>query len=267
MRYIVPIVGSYRLTQKFAQNLIEYKGIKGHTGYDLACSLGTPIVAPCNGRIAEMPRDKDGYGNHIWLLEDDGLNTKIAHVFGHLEGFSTPTTGQWVKQGEVIGFAGSTGYSTGSHLHWGARRLRILASSEHSKYQRNYNGEHYEILDYENGYMGHFDFGGDVADLLEDIPPVALRYGQPYSYARELAWSLKYSEASVRKQALAVGFGEREWKLMKNAFVYGYYPKEIVFDTSAYALWAYNTYPAYKEALANKKLSTLKAPQPAIITK
>ncbi len=270
MKYTFPVKGSYRLTQKFAENILSYSGVKGHTGADYACNAGTPICSPVDGVVAEKKTDKDGYGNHLWIMSPiapANVDQEI-HVLAHLQGFDQGLeVGSRVVAGEVVGYAGTTGYSTGVHLHWGARKLRRLDVGETAKYLRRYFGVDYEIVDYENGYNGHFDVLQGLNDVSTDLPPVATRYGQAESKTREAVWSLTYNEAKVREQALKAGFGESEWPLMKNAFVYGYWPKETVFNTASYALWAYNTKPAFDLAMKTKDYGKLQAPIPAIISK
>jgi len=93
-----------------------------HQGVDLAADLGTPIRAAGDGVIrgAEL---KGGYGNWIEIEHDDlvegARRTKLATVYGHLSAFADGIApGVRVKQGELIGFVGSTGRSTGPHLHF-----------------------------------------------------------------------------------------------------------------------------------------------------
>ncbi|HTE79687.1 MAG TPA: peptidoglycan DD-metalloendopeptidase family protein, partial [Reyranella sp.] len=98
-----------------------------HDGVDLAAEMGTPIRAAGDGGVvgAEL---KGGYGNWVEIEHDsassgplDGFRrpTKLMTVYGHLSAFAPGVApGMRVKQGEVIGFVGSTGRSTGPHLHF-----------------------------------------------------------------------------------------------------------------------------------------------------
>lgn len=98
-----------------------------HDGVDLAADMGTPIQAAGDGVVigAEL---KAGYGNWIEIEHDDApagsfdgfrRPTKLMTVYGHLSAFAPGIApGTRVKQGEVIGFVGSTGRSTGPHLHF-----------------------------------------------------------------------------------------------------------------------------------------------------
>ncbi len=90
-----------------------------HEGVDLAAELGTPIRAAGDGVVlgAEL---KGGYGNWIEIEHAAGAKApELATVYGHLSGFAPGIVpGTRVKQGDVIGFVGSTGRSTGPHLHF-----------------------------------------------------------------------------------------------------------------------------------------------------
>lgn len=87
---------------------------KMHQGMDFAASTGTPIVAPSDGVIVEARR-WGGYGNWIRVRHANGLETG----YGHLSRFAAGArAGQRVTQGQVIGYVGNTGNSTGPHLHY-----------------------------------------------------------------------------------------------------------------------------------------------------
>lgn len=91
-----------------------------HQGVDIVGEIGTPVRAALAGRVAEHWPAPDGYykghpvyGAYIVLDHGDGLLSKYGHfdqTFVH--------TGDWVEQGQIIGTIGSTGISTGAHLHW-----------------------------------------------------------------------------------------------------------------------------------------------------
>jgi murein DD-endopeptidase MepM/ murein hydrolase activator NlpD len=104
----------------------QFKGFHGvmqmHEGVDLAADFGTPILAAGDGVIigAEL---KGGYGNWIEIEHEPGAPgakaPRLATVYGHLSGFAPGiASGARVKQGDVIGYVGSTGRSTGPHLHF-----------------------------------------------------------------------------------------------------------------------------------------------------
>jgi murein DD-endopeptidase MepM/ murein hydrolase activator NlpD len=86
---------------------------KMHTGVDWACAIGTPIIAAGNGTIEEVGR-KGYYGNYIRIRHGNGYQT----AYGHMSRFANVHPGMKVRQGQVIGYVGSTGLSTGPHVHF-----------------------------------------------------------------------------------------------------------------------------------------------------
>jgi murein DD-endopeptidase MepM/ murein hydrolase activator NlpD len=87
---------------------------KMHKGIDFAASIGTPIFAAGNGVIQEIGR-KGAYGNYIRIRHANGYSTAYAHASAFGKGL---VHGSKVKQGDVIAYVGSTGRSTGPHLHY-----------------------------------------------------------------------------------------------------------------------------------------------------
>jgi len=90
-----------------------YKTPKMHTGLDFAAPLGTPIYATANGRVAQVAFDAGGYGTHIVLDHGYGYRTLYGHMVR-----AKARPGETVLRGEVIGWVGSTGKSTGPHCHY-----------------------------------------------------------------------------------------------------------------------------------------------------
>ncbi len=91
---------------------------KAHLGVDYAARIGTPIRATASGRIIKKGR-KGGYGKCIIIQHKNGLRSLYAHMSRYRRGLKV---GSRVKQGTVIGYVGSTGRSTGPHLHFGMYR-------------------------------------------------------------------------------------------------------------------------------------------------
>ena len=87
---------------------------KLHTGIDIGAGMGTPIYAASGGTVVSAGVH-GGYGNCIVIDHGGG----IATLYGHMSGFAV--SGGSVSQGQVIGYVGSTGYSTGPHLHFEVR--------------------------------------------------------------------------------------------------------------------------------------------------
>lgn len=88
-----------------------------HSGVDLRAPEGTPVLASNNGKVA-MIRDCYLSGKTVIIDHGKGLYT----LYAHLDSYKV-TEGQAIKQGQVIGLAGSTGRATGPHLHWGVSLL------------------------------------------------------------------------------------------------------------------------------------------------
>lgn len=87
-----------------------------HAGIDLAGPIGTPIYATADAVVGRSEWNGGGYGNLVELDHGHGIQTR----YGHLSK-SMVTAGQRVKRGDMIGLMGSTGRSTGSHLHYEVR--------------------------------------------------------------------------------------------------------------------------------------------------
>lgn len=85
-----------------------------HTGVDWSAPRGTPIMASGNGTVTEAGR-KSGYGKHVEIRHANGYVTTYSHMSGYAKGIQA---GAKVRQGQVLGYVGSTGLSTGPHLHY-----------------------------------------------------------------------------------------------------------------------------------------------------
>lgn len=90
-----------------------YKTPKMHTGIDFTAATGTPIYATGDGTVRESGYDNGGYGNHVVINHGYGYRS----LYGHMKKTKV-RVGDRVKRGEVIGWVGSTGKSTGPHLHY-----------------------------------------------------------------------------------------------------------------------------------------------------
>ena len=93
-----------------------YKTMKFHAGMDFTGAIGTPIYATGNGLVVESQFDK-GSGRHVII--DHGFSYKT--MYAHMEKIVVKK-GQTVKRGDVIGYLGNTGLSTGPHLHYEVRK-------------------------------------------------------------------------------------------------------------------------------------------------
>ncbi|MBZ7955280.1 M23 family metallopeptidase [Campylobacter molothri] len=111
---------------------IENKGITGnfgwrehpllkrkefHPGIDLRAEVGTPVYATANGVVEFAGYSDNGYGYNVILLHNFGFKT----VFAHMTRRDVVKAGQFVAKGQLIGYSGNTGLSTGPHLHYEVR--------------------------------------------------------------------------------------------------------------------------------------------------
>ncbi len=120
-----PVAKVY-LTQGWGENLGSYAvfGLRGHNGLDFRAFLPSgercyqegvsEVLAPHSGRVIENLYDAGGYGYYVKIE-----NEREGSVLAHFGAASEKRVGEEVRQGEVIGYAGSSGNSTGIHLHWG----------------------------------------------------------------------------------------------------------------------------------------------------
>jgi murein DD-endopeptidase MepM/ murein hydrolase activator NlpD len=107
----MPVAG--RVTSSYGKRVHPIMGfLRMHKGTDIGAPYGTPIHAMMDG-VVKFAGRSGGYGNFIKLAHSGG----IASGYGHMSRFAV-RSGAHVKQGQVIGYVGSTGMSTGPHLHW-----------------------------------------------------------------------------------------------------------------------------------------------------
>jgi len=116
MRY--PLKDIY-ITQYFGENPDIYKrfGLKGHNGVDFRAPDGTPVYAPHDGVVKERNFDTDGYGKYVKIE-----SSKEGSVLAHFKDWAV-NINKNVREGDLVGYADNTGFSTGSHLHWGYYRI------------------------------------------------------------------------------------------------------------------------------------------------
>jgi len=109
-----PVEG--QVTGSFGERIDPFNGEGAfHSGVDIGSSFGSPIIAPADG-VVTFSSLLGGYGKAIMIDHGNGISTR----YGHLSGYAV-TAGQSVHRGEVIGFVGESGRSTGPHLHYEVR--------------------------------------------------------------------------------------------------------------------------------------------------
>lgn len=112
--WVTPVSG-YTLTSPFGMRLHPVLGYyRMHNGIDMACNQGTPIYATRAGTVTTASYQAGGAGNYVSINHLDGF----ASIYMHMTHYVV-SAGQTVSQGQLIGYVGSTGISTGPHLHFG----------------------------------------------------------------------------------------------------------------------------------------------------
>ena len=118
LQWPLPVAGT--ITSQFGYRVDPITGeVNSHTGTDIACAEGTPILAAADGTVTVangLDSWGGSYGYYIQIDHGGGLETLYAHCSS-----ICVTTGQQVQAGEVIGYVGHTGRVTGNHLHWEVR--------------------------------------------------------------------------------------------------------------------------------------------------
>ena len=116
--FICPLKSYTRISSEYGWRKNPVSGVnKLHAGTDFAAPAGTPIYAAASGYVQVAGWSSGGYGNYVIIYHgkmSDG-NT-YSTLYGHMKSVAT-SAGKYVKQGELIGYVGSTGNSTGNHLH------------------------------------------------------------------------------------------------------------------------------------------------------
>ena len=112
--WVTPVSG-WTLTSPFGMRVHPVLGInRMHNGIDMACAQGTPIYATRAGKVTTASYQAGGAGNYVSINHLDGF----ASIYMHMTHYVV-SAGQTVSQGQLIGYVGSTGISTGPHLHFG----------------------------------------------------------------------------------------------------------------------------------------------------
>ena len=116
-RFIRPVPNLRRISSRFTHRRYHpiLKRYRAHLGIDYAARSGSRIVASSTGKVVYKGW-KGGYGRTIEIQHSNGLKTLYAHMRGYAKGIHL---GSYVKQGRTIGYVGTSGRSTGPHLHFG----------------------------------------------------------------------------------------------------------------------------------------------------
>ncbi len=115
--YAWPCPSCYIITSNYGYRYLELYGYtRLHAGVDIGAQYGAEVTAAAGGTVSIATHGSTGYGNYVMLAHADGSVT----LYGHMSSLAV-SVGQTVKQGDVIGYVGSTGNSTGPHLHFEVR--------------------------------------------------------------------------------------------------------------------------------------------------
>lgn len=109
--FVRPVQGSYWISTYY-----YWDGYSGHKGIDYAQGCGNPVMAVANGRVYYVGSNKDIYGAKMILVVHNYNGRKVFSQYTHLSGYAV-SENEDVVAGQVIGYVGSTGWSTGCHLH------------------------------------------------------------------------------------------------------------------------------------------------------
>ena len=109
-----PVIGP--ITGSFGERIDPFNGEGAfHSGVDISSTYGQPVLAPADG-VVTYADFYNGYGRMLQIDHGNGISTR----YGHLSGFAV-TDGQTIRKGQVIGYVGMSGRSTGAHLHYEVR--------------------------------------------------------------------------------------------------------------------------------------------------
>jgi murein DD-endopeptidase MepM/ murein hydrolase activator NlpD len=104
------------ITGSFGERIDPFNGEGAfHSGVDISASYGQPVIAPADGTVM-FAEFLGGYGKAIMVDHGHGIRTR----YGHLSSFAV-ATGQHIQRGDIIGYVGLSGRSTGPHLHYEVR--------------------------------------------------------------------------------------------------------------------------------------------------
>lgn len=156
----VPLNVKYRISSPFGKRRHPiFKDLRIHWGTDYAAPMGTPILAGGDG-VVQMAKYNGAYGNYVKIRH----NSEFSTAYGHMKGFAKGIRpGVRVKQGQVIGYVGSTGRSTGPHVHYevvqNGRRVNprtIKASAGENLAGNNLKKFKKQVAEVQNSYKNMF---------------------------------------------------------------------------------------------------------------
>ena len=181
--FVMPLEGTMRVTSNYGYRA-RYR--REHKGIDLALRTGDDVRAAFDGKVRIRGYERGGYGNYIVIRHPNGLET----VYGHMSR-CIAQEGQIVRAGEVIGKGGSTGRSTGPHLHFETRFLGIDINPAH-------------IID--------FGVGAPQSDYYTFVAP---RGYKTYAYEESKASSDTQYKVKAKKNRVSASHAPRIYRVKK----------------------------------------------------
>lgn len=170
-----------------------YRHGRRHMGVDLPLKTGTPVVAAFSGKV-RMSRYYKGFGNLVVIRHENGLETFYAHLSKRIA-----NVGDWVSAGQVIGLGGSTGRSTGAHLHFETRYCGFAFDPQW-------------LIDFESGTLRHrlfilkkrfLDAGSKYFPEDDEEDYLIMKEDSTYYAARAAEQELREKEAAKKAAEMA----------------------------------------------------------------
>jgi len=140
----LPFKTNFRIGQLFGNPMEQYIGVTPngkHNGLDFSCPTGTEIIS-CTDGVVEYAGADSSAGLGIYIIGQVG-DKSYRFIYWHLQSFKV-NVGDSVRSGQVIGISDNTGFSTGSHLHWGCKPV-------------TFNGKLWQTDNPNNGFGGAID--------------------------------------------------------------------------------------------------------------
>lgn len=127
MKLLRPVDPTWKISSAFGKRIIGGKE-EFHKGIDFAVPVGTPVRACLKGNVIaagyENPKDeKQGFGLRVWI-QGKFEDRDVYFWMGHLSAIRIQPLAKWTERGQEIGLSGSTGRSTGPHLHVGMKDIK-----------------------------------------------------------------------------------------------------------------------------------------------
>ena len=162
-----------------------YKVMKLHEGIDYRAPLGTPVFAVADAKVvvSKMQGNRKGYGEYI-VLEHNGFETLYAHLSKRIV-----QVGSKVRAGQIIGYVGTTGDSSGYHLHFGlCKRFSNKDWEDPMKYLQSIKGDD-EVVEKSN-----FEVNGKIVQM-DRILKNGTNYIEVVDLCKELGFTITYDTA------------------------------------------------------------------------